>query len=103
MTRYIVSVEKVLNSRCPGDSNVRPKKSHWGTFIDRHPSEEIINHVLCCCDIPRFSSGKLLRWFKNGDLFLGFEKPNDPTQNGCSTSRAACNKKQYTWLAQHKR
>ena len=78
MTRDMVSVEKVLNSRCSSDSNVGPKKSHWGTFLDRRPPEKTINHVLGCCDIPRFSSGKLLRWFKNGDLFLGFEKPNDP-------------------------
>jgi hypothetical protein len=78
MTRDVVSIEKVLNSRCSSDFDAGTKKSHWGTFIDRHPSKKIINRILHCCNIPRFSSRKLLRWFKNEYLFLGFEKPNDP-------------------------
>ena len=78
MARDIVSVEKVLNSRCSSGFDVGPKRSHWGTFIDRRPPKKIINHVLRCCNVCRFSSGKLLHWFENEYLFLGFEKPNDP-------------------------
>jgi len=78
MTRDIVSIEKVLNSRCSSGFNVGPKKSHWGTFIDQRPSKKIVNRILRCCNIPRFSSGKLLHWFKDEYLFLGFEKSNDP-------------------------
>jgi hypothetical protein len=78
MTKDTASVEKVLNSRCSGDLKVGPRKSHWSTFINRRPPENVINRVLGCCNVPRFSSGKLLQWFKDGDLFLGFEKPNNP-------------------------
>lgn len=78
MTREIVSVEKVLNSRCSGDLEGCPRKSHWSTLKNQCPPENIINRILDCCDIPRFSPGKLLQWFNNEDLFLGFEKPNDP-------------------------
>jgi hypothetical protein len=78
MTRDIVSIEMVLNSRCSSSFDYGSKKSHWGTFIDQPPSKKIIDLTLRCCNIPRFSSGKLLHWFKNGYLFLGFEKPNEP-------------------------
>jgi len=78
MTRDIVSIEKVLNSRCSSQFGVDCRKSHWGTFIHRRPSKKIINRVLRCRNIPRFSSGKLVQWFTNGYLFLGFEKPKDP-------------------------
>jgi len=78
MTRDTVSIEKVLNSRCSSQFDVGPRKSHWGTLLNQHPPKNIINRVLRCCNIPRFSSGKLVHWFKNGYLFLGFEKPNDP-------------------------
>lgn len=77
MTADLVSVEKVLNSRCSSEFAV--EKSHFGAFIDRRPSEEIMNHVLNCCDVPRFSDGQLLHWFKDGYLFLGFEKSTDHT------------------------
>ncbi len=78
MTRDIVSIEKVLNSRYSSGFDFGTKKSHWGTFIDRHPSKKIVNRIIRCCNIPRFSSGKLLHWFKDEYLLLGFEKPNDP-------------------------
>lgn len=78
MTRDIVSIEKVLNSRCSSGFDVGPKKRHWGTFINRHPSKKIIDRTLRCCNMPRFSKGKLLHWFKDEYLFLGFEKPNEP-------------------------
>ena len=75
----IISVEKVLNSRCSSDFNGNPKKDHWGVFIkDKHPSRRIIDRVLRCCRVPQFSDGKLLLWFENDYLFLGFEKSNDP-------------------------
>jgi hypothetical protein len=73
----LASIEKVLNSRCSSE-HAGPRRSHFGTFIDKHPSEETINNILNCCGIPRFSDGKLLHWFKNGYLFLGFENPKDP-------------------------
>jgi hypothetical protein len=78
MSRDIVSIEKVLNSRCSSSFNFETKKSHWGTFINRCPPQKIIDRILRCCDIPRFSGGRLLHWFKNEHLFLGFEKPNEP-------------------------
>lgn len=78
MTRDIVSIEKVLNSRYSSGFDFGTKKSHLGTFIDRHPSKKIVNRIIRCCNIPRFSSGKLLHWFKDEYLFFGFEKPNDP-------------------------
>ena len=78
MKRDTVSIEKVLNSRCSSGFDFETKKSHWGTFTNRPPPKKIVDRVLRCCNIPRFSSGKLLQWFKNGYLFLGFEKPNDP-------------------------
>jgi hypothetical protein len=78
MRKDIVSIEKVLNSRCSSNLDSEPKKSHWGTFINYPPQKKIVNRILSCCNIPRFSSGKLLHWFKNEYLFLGFEKPNDP-------------------------
>ncbi len=73
----MISVEKVLNSRCSGELELGPRKTHWSTFINKRPPENVMNGILDCCDIPRFSGAKLLQWFKDGDLFLGFEKPND--------------------------
>jgi len=76
MTENLVSIEKVLNSRCSSDSG--PTKSHFGTFTDKRPPEAVVDNVLDCLDIPRFSDGKLLHWFENGYLFLGFENSKDP-------------------------
>ena len=79
MMTKIISVEKVLNSRCSSDFNGDPKKNHWGVFIkDKHPSRRIIERLLRCCRVPQFSDGKLLLWFEDEYLFLGFEKSNDP-------------------------
>jgi hypothetical protein len=78
MMTEIISVEKVLNSRCSSDFDGNPKKNHWGVFIkDKYPSGRIIERVLRCCRVPQFSDGKLLLWFEDGYLFLGFEKTND--------------------------
>lgn len=75
----MVSVEKVLNSRCSCDFDGDPEKDHWGVFIkDKYPSQRIIGRVLRCCRVSQFSDGKLLLWFKDEYLFLGFEKTNDP-------------------------
>jgi hypothetical protein len=75
----IISVEKVLNSRCSCDFDGNPKNNHWGMFIkDKHPSQETIQHMLQCCRVPQFSGGKLSLWFEDEHLFLGFEKTNDP-------------------------
>ncbi len=75
--KEVVSVEKVLNSRCSGDLCVGPRKSHWSTLVNQRPPEAIIKRILACCDVPRFSHGSLRKWIKDGDLFLGFEDPND--------------------------
>jgi len=74
----MISIEKVLNSRCSSDFDVGPKKRHWGTFINQYPQKKIINRIIRCCNISRLSGGKLSHWFKNGYLFIGFEKPNIP-------------------------
>lgn len=77
----IISVEKVLNSRCSCDFDRNPKMNHWGTFIrDRSPSAEILEQIVECCRVPQFSSGKLSTWFKDNYLFLGFEKSGDPSK-----------------------
>ena len=78
-TKNIVSVEKVLNSRCSSDFDGNPKENHWGAFLkDKHPSHEAIEHILRCCRVPQYSDGKLLLWLEDKYLFLGFEKTNDP-------------------------
>jgi len=75
----IISVEKVLNSRCSCDFDGNSKNNHWGMFIkDKHPSQETIQQVLQYCRVPQFSGGKLSLWFEDEHLFLGFEKTNDP-------------------------
>jgi hypothetical protein len=71
----LVSIERVLNSRCSSDFGTR--KTHFGALIDKHPPDDVANYVLNWCNIPRFSDGKLLHWFKDGYLFLGFENPKD--------------------------
>ena len=80
-TKNIVSVEKVLNSRCSSDFDGNPKENHWGAFLkDKHPSHETIKRILRCCKFPQYSDGKLLLWFEDEYLFLGFEKTNDPLE-----------------------
>jgi len=79
MPKDTVSIEKVLNSRCSSSFDYGSKTSHWGTFINQPPPKKTLNRILDCCNsIPRFSNGKLVYWFKDGKLFLGFEKPDDP-------------------------
>ena len=78
MARDTVSIEKALNSRCSSQFDATPQKSHWGTFLNQRPPKPIINRVLRCCSVPRFSDGKLVHWFKDRYLFLGFEQPDDP-------------------------
>jgi hypothetical protein len=77
MKRDTVSVEKVLNSRCSSDFG--PKKSHFGTFVNKRPPETVIDQIINCLNIPRFSDGKLLHWFEDEYLFLGFENPKNPS------------------------
>ncbi len=78
MARDIISVEKVLNSRCSSSFDLGTKKSHWGTFTNQRPPEKTVNSILRSCNIPQFSSGKLLNWFRDENLFLGFEETKDP-------------------------
>jgi hypothetical protein len=75
MAKDVVSIEKVLNSRCSSDSG--PIKGHFGTFTGKHASDNVVDRILGCLETPRFSEGKLLHWFENGYLFLGFEDPKD--------------------------
>jgi len=84
MTNDVVSIEKVLNSRCSSDFDLGTKKRNWGTLIDQRPPKKIIDRILRCCNIPRFSNKILTHWFKNGYLFLGFKKPSDPYGTGAS-------------------
>jgi hypothetical protein len=75
------SVEKVLNSRCSSDFDGNPKENHWGNYVkDKSPSHETIDRILRCSKVPQYSDGKLLLWFENEYLFLGFEKTEDPFQ-----------------------
>lgn len=77
--KEIISIEKVLNSRCSSDFDGNPKRNHSGIFIkNKHPPQRILERVLRCCRVPQFSNGKLSLWFENEHLFLGFEKTNDP-------------------------
>lgn len=75
----MISIEKVLNSRCSCDFDGNPKNDHWGMFAkDKHPSQENLQVVLECCNAPQFSGGKLSHWFKDEYLLLGFEKVTEP-------------------------
>jgi len=81
--KEIVSVEKVLNSRCSCDFDRNSKKNHWGMFVeDKYPSGKVIERVMRCCKkTPQFSDGKLSSWFEDNYLFLGFEDTNDLLKN----------------------
>lgn len=75
-----VSVEEVINSRCSSCSNHDEMRSHWGKFLNNSPSKESINYILQCCDgVPRFGTGKLLHWFNEDLLYLGFERQITPS------------------------
>lgn len=78
MTKDIISIEKVLNSRCSSQIDTGPTKSHWGTLVNQSPPKENIDNTIRCLKIPRLSNGKLVHWFREGYLFLGFEKSKDP-------------------------
>jgi hypothetical protein len=71
------SIEKVLNSRCSSSFDIGAKKNHWGTFTDRSASKQVLETIIHCINVPRFSSGKLLHWFEDSHCFVGFEKPRD--------------------------
>jgi hypothetical protein len=76
--RKIVSVEKVLNSRCSSGFNGNPKENHWGVYLeDQYPPQKIVKRILRCCEVPQHRSRTLLLWFEDEYLFLGFEKTND--------------------------
>jgi hypothetical protein len=80
MMTNIVSIEKVLNSRCSCDLDNYHRANHWGVFLkDRSPSPEKLKTVVKCCNTtPRLSGQRLMSWFENSYLFLGFRKANDP-------------------------
>ncbi len=75
-----ISIETVLNSRCSSDFDGDPKKNHWGSFINRKPPEKVIDRILRCCQIPRFSDGDLITRFEGDHLFLGVEKTKNPAK-----------------------
>jgi hypothetical protein len=74
MPKDIVSIEKVLNSRCSSDFGGVSRKRHWGTYKNSQPPQETIKRITRCCEVPQYSSGKLEFWFKEKYMFLGFEK-----------------------------
>ena len=77
MPKDIVSIEKVLNSRCSSDFKGGPRGRHWGTFKDIRPAQEMVQHIIRCCSVPQYSDGKLEVWLKDEHLFLGFERQKD--------------------------
>jgi hypothetical protein len=80
MMTDIVSIEKVLNSRCSCDLDNYHRANHWGVFLkDRSPPPEKLKNVVQCCNkTPKLSGQKLVSWFENGYLFTGFRKANNP-------------------------
>lgn len=77
MPSDIVSVEKVLNSRCSCEFGGGSRRRHWGTYKDVQPPQETIKRIVGCCRVPQYSCGKLELWFEEKRLFLGFEKQKD--------------------------
>lgn len=80
----IISIEKVLNSRCSSDFD-GPEKNHWGIYKDQRPTRESINCILQCSKVPQYSKGQLLctrarrlLWFDGKYLSLGFKKMPNP-------------------------
>lgn len=68
----LVSIEKVLNSRCSCDFDGNPRKRSLGVFIkDKHPSRKTMQRILRCCRVPQFSDKKHTLWFEDEYLFLG--------------------------------
>jgi hypothetical protein len=78
MLNKIVSIEKVINSRCSSDFGGVSTKRHWGTYKNAQPPPETIKRIIRCCKVPQYSGGKLEFWFDEKYLFLGFEKQKDP-------------------------
>jgi hypothetical protein len=79
LVQDMVSIEKVLNSRCSSGFDNSSKNSHWGTFVkDDDTSRKVTYDVLKYCKIPQFSDGKLAQEFQNEYLFLNAEKKDDP-------------------------
>ncbi|MFX0133289.1 MAG: hypothetical protein ACFFDN_06575 [Candidatus Hodarchaeota archaeon] len=77
----IISIEKVLNSRCSSSFDNCDKKNHWGTFTYKKPKKGIMRQILECLNIPQFSNGKLYHWFEEGYIYLGLEKLNEPNDD----------------------
>ncbi|MCW4003672.1 MAG: hypothetical protein NWE95_07160 [Candidatus Bathyarchaeota archaeon] len=73
MAKDIISIEKVLNSRCSSDLETVSEKLHWGTMTDQLPPQSVIDQVFECCKVPRFSNGDLIQWWKDGYLYTGFK------------------------------
>lgn len=80
MSAGVVSIEKVLNSRCSSMFEGGSKRRHWGTLKETPPPPEMIQHIIRCCRIPQYSNGKLKLWLEEKHLFLGFEKPEDASK-----------------------
>jgi len=75
----MISVEKVLNSRCSCGFDSSSKNSHWGVFSEqKHPSHEDLRTVLEYCSVPQFSDGRLLQRFQDKYILLSVEKKDDP-------------------------
>jgi hypothetical protein len=78
MNKDSVSIEKVLNSRCSCGFETGLKKRHWGIFVNTPTQRSIIDDLLLYCRVPQFSGGKLLKWFDDERLYVGFEKTKNP-------------------------
>jgi hypothetical protein len=78
MSKDTVSIEKVLNSRCTCGFETGLRKRHWGTFVNTFLPRSRTDDLLHYCKVPQFSSGKLVQWFSDDRLFVGFEKATDP-------------------------
>jgi len=80
MPEQIISIEKVLNSRCSSDINGGCKGRHWGIFKDVPPPQDTIKQIIRCCSVPQYSNGKLEIWFADRHAFFGFEEQRETSR-----------------------
>ncbi len=78
MSKGVISIEKVLNSRCSYELKGESRRNHWGLYGSSEPHEEAVKQIMRCCEVPQFSGLNLDTWFKDKHLYLGFEKQKDP-------------------------
>jgi hypothetical protein len=75
----MISVEKVLNSRCSCGFDSTSKNSHWGVFSEqKYPSREDLQTVLEYCSVPQLSDERLFQEFQDKYIVLSVKKKDDP-------------------------